>query len=121
MALHNANGSGSKSGTVCDNQSGDAVCFGNLLASYYCYVQPTTVGNGGTMTLTLSWNDGVADRSFTSAALDLTMTSQLVSGIVPVLIGSYDGKEKLSYQLTWTNAVVGANGWLSAVCSIKRN
>jgi hypothetical protein len=67
------------------------------------YANTTTAGSGGTVTVTISWNDGAA-KTYTTATADLTATTN--AGMVQDAVVIYIA----SGTPTWATTVAGAAG-----------
>lgn len=70
-------------------------------ASIYCHT--TTAGSGGTVLVTISWNDGAA-KTYATATADLTSTAN--AGMAQDVVTFYVG----SGTPTWSTTVAGAAG-----------
>ena len=69
----------------------------------HIYVNTTTAGSGGTVLVTISWNDGAA-KTYATATADLTVTTN--AGMVQDAITIYVA----SGTPTWATTVAGAAG-----------
>jgi hypothetical protein len=96
-----------------------SICNQSVLISYYCVVNTSGVAAAGTMALTISWHDNYTSRSFTSASLDMTSTTQILNGALPIFVGS--SGSTVGYVASWTGVTVGGSGVAAASCNINRN